>query len=903
VADCVWTPGQADQPIPPQNVEVVSPFVVGVLDIRWDNPAILARNAIYNVVGVNIYRSDVSDRGPFFRINEFPVGGTFFRDRTDNIQVRESVRWDHDWVFKADAPNDRRWVFRTKHPISKKHDTAPFQKQTMADTPDDVIVIIDGEVVIVDDVFGMSGEVTLINQSTFNVATEKAEPPKLPTPTSVVEVIYYANRNHIRSGLDANIWYRLTTVVLDSTTPSGYTETSLDWCKPQSLMEVERLDYIWRESIRRNQWILQQGGERVKIFIRKQAGVPCTCKMDPRTREYNKQPSLRCLTCFPPGTLVRTELGYRPIETVQAGERVLSADGEFHPVIRTFEKPFTGDLVSLLPSVSTQPILATPEHPFLVMRGAHRRQVGCGPKCNKYIEAGDGLRRSSGGVRLLPSGRWWARVQVNGSRGVGRKALGTFDTEEQAKQAIRDYLSAKAEPGHVLKWDDADTVSKGDWLTAKWSSDVVDLTEISVPQQYLKNTSLGSARLGSDSFPVDEDFLWMVGMYLAEGCKGTRSITFSLHRDEVTFQDRLVSLFSRWGFNPVLRPHADPEVQSARVDVGSTTLALWFPEWLGDGCQNKRVPEELMTLPPEKLRALLQGLHDGDGSKRDREITQTSEVLALQIAEMLHRVGEQPLIRQQKANILTPSGNKRRLAFCVSWAEETLARANRKGRWEFQSQVLTKVRKVQQVPYSGPVYNLEVEGDHTYVVQGVAVHNCFGTGYVGGYEGPYDVIIAPDDAERRIAQTPQGRRKEHTYEVFMGPSPVVTQRDFVTKQTNERYSIGPSRRPSNRGNLLQQHFNISYFDEGDIRYQVPIDGTDKLAWPQTRYGFRHAPDMPVDGELALPPSTRPDKPAYPTGPWTGPGTYGQLPMQTEKAETPDDKEQRGRTPVWENQNY
>jgi len=476
VADCVWTPGQGDQPIPPQNVEVVNPFVIGVLDIRWDDPSILARNAVYNVVGVNLYRSDVSDRGPFFRVNEFPIGGTFYRDRTDNIQVRETVNWDRDWVFKGNAPNDRRWVFRTKHPISKKHDSAPFQKQTMADTPDDVTVIIDGVVVTVEDVFGMSGEVTLINQPTFNVTTEKSEPPVLPTATSIVEVIYYANRNHIRTGLDANIWYRLTTVVLDATTPSGYAETSLDWCKPQSLMEVERLDYIWREAIRRNQWILQQGGERVKIFIKKQAGVPCTCKMDPRTREYNKQPSNRCLTCF-------------------------------------------------------------------------------------------------------------------------------------------------------------------------------------------------------------------------------------------------------------------------------------------------------------------------------------------------------------------------------------------------------------------------------------------GTGYVGGYEGPYDVIVAPDDAERRISQSPQGRRKEHTYEVFMGPSPVVTQRDFIVKQTNERYSIGPSRRPSNRGNLLQQHFNIAYFDEGDIRYQVPIDGTTQLAWPQTRYGFRHAPDMPVDGELALPPSTMPDKPAYPTGPWTGPGTYGQLPMQTEKAETPDDKEQRGRTPVWENTSY
>ena len=39
-----WSGGPADQPAPPQNVEILSPFEVGILDIRWDNPAPLARN-------------------------------------------------------------------------------------------------------------------------------------------------------------------------------------------------------------------------------------------------------------------------------------------------------------------------------------------------------------------------------------------------------------------------------------------------------------------------------------------------------------------------------------------------------------------------------------------------------------------------------------------------------------------------------------------------------------------------------------------------------------------------------------------------------------------------------------------------------------------------------------------
>jgi hypothetical protein len=466
-----WDPSASTIPLPPQNGQVVTTYQRGVQDVRWDSPALLAGNSAFTVVGVNVYRSDVSDRGPYHRINEYPLGGTFFRDRTENVQIiKELVDWNTSWVYKGDAPNDLKWMFRTRMPISKRFPGGPYQTATAGNSPSDVVLYIDGVVVPVHDVFGPNGQVTLINQPSFNQATEKFEGPYLPTSTTQVEISYWTNRNHVRSGLDSNLFYRLTTVVLDASTPSGYRETPLEYCPVLTMNDVETMDYIWREAVRRNQWILQQGGERVKVFIRKQSGIPCSCGIDARIREYSKQPSSRC-------------------------------------------------------------------------------------------------------------------------------------------------------------------------------------------------------------------------------------------------------------------------------------------------------------------------------------------------------------------------------------------------------------------------------------------RDCYGSGFVGGYEGPYDVIVAPDDAERRISQGVTGRRKEHTYEVWMGPSPVVTQRDFIVKETNERYSIGPVRRPSNRGNRLQQHFNIAYLDEQDIRYDIPIDGTSGLPWPQTRYSQRIYPPLPVDGGLTPPQWAVPESPLYPEG------ASAQSPMETEKANTPDDVEQRGRTPVWENINY
>ena len=91
---------------------------------------------------------------------------------------------------------------------------------------------------------------------------------------------------------------------------------------------------------------------------------------------------------------------------------------------------------------------------------------------------------------------------------------------------------------------------------------------------------------------------------------------------------------------------------------------------------------------------------------------------------------------------------------------------------------------------------------------------------------------------------------------------------------------------------MQQHFSIAYFDQGDVRYKVPVDGTTDLAWPETRsraYPPGFGP-QPVDHALEG------------NAPWTtGAGVIH--PATTDKANIPDARERRGRSKVWENTEY
>ena len=115
-------------------------------------------------------------------------------------------------------------------------------------------------------------------------------------------------------------------------------------------------------------------------------------------------------------------------------------------------------------------------------------------------------------------------------------------------------------------------------------------------------------------FEKEKDFLWVLGMYLAEGSPGERSIQFSLHKNEIIYQNRLISIFNRYGYNPYL---SKVNGLGVSVLVSSSILSEWFPEWLGSKCDKKHIPEEFMYLPKHKLWALLQGIYDGDGSKRE----------------------------------------------------------------------------------------------------------------------------------------------------------------------------------------------------------------------------------------------------------------------------------------------
>jgi len=267
-------------PLGPKNVNVTSPYLVGVIDIRWDNPTVYVEHSGLDILGVNVYRSYDTPEGPYTKININPIGALYYRDQT-----REQLIVDEDPMlggrFIAGTNSTFDWVIKTYFkPLvvpgtngkiladNSKHVSVKIKKNSLSAFTE----------VPAWKVIGETGEIYLISSKIYNAQTNKLELPILPDIASggEVRVSYTYIDNLIQTDIARRIYYKVTTMAFDPDN-STITETPLNQVEAISLYDMEKIDWIWAEAIRRNRWILEQGGERVKVFIRKWAGERCPC--------------------------------------------------------------------------------------------------------------------------------------------------------------------------------------------------------------------------------------------------------------------------------------------------------------------------------------------------------------------------------------------------------------------------------------------------------------------------------------------------------------------------------------------------------------------------------------------------------------------------------------------------
>lgn len=239
------------------------------------------------------------------------------------------------------------------------------------------------------------------------------------------------------------------------------------------------------------------------------------------------------------------------------------------------------------------------------------------------------------------------------------------------------------------------------------------LTEVSAPPE---------------TIPLSKAFGRLIGLYLAEGGNTPNKVqwTFGPHEEHTLVAETADLIREVLGAEPRIqyrRPDGE-RVKCINVVLYGKLWCKLFERLFGENLYVKGLPGCVASGPDNFAREVFDGWMDGDGHARrnERQGITVSYRLALDMYAVAQRLGMRPALWKSKAV-------KNRYARTRRDRYELTVRDNPGGANspdEAKSALWRKVREVLVEPFVGVVYNMHVEGDESYVADGVGVHNCVG---------------------------------------------------------------------------------------------------------------------------------------------------------------------------------
>lgn len=232
--------------------------------------------------------------------------------------------------------------------------------------------------------------------------------------------------------------------------------------------------------------------------------------------------------------------------------------------------------------------------------------------------------------------------------------------------------------------------------------------------------------------PLDEDFARLLGYYCAEGsvvsCRSrpnSHVLNFSFAPHETSLVEEVARLIARRLGVKAARAR---RATTLAITVNKSSAALLFKSLAGGRAAGKRVPKALFDAHRPVVEAFLDAYVAGDGHRYANgkvSVTTVSRELAYGVAWLALKLGRLPsLYVAQLPEQTTIQGRTVRRTphqYTVVWYERSDAKRRVVETEDFY---LVPLRDVTFDDYNGDVYNMEVEGEHSYLANLFAVSNC-----------------------------------------------------------------------------------------------------------------------------------------------------------------------------------
>jgi UDP-glucuronate decarboxylase len=243
--------------------------------------------------------------------------------------------------------------------------------------------------------------------------------------------------------------------------------------------------------------------------------------------------------------------------------------------------------------------------------------------------------------------------------------------------------------------------------------------------------------------PITDDFLWLLGLWVAEGCnheRRTRSAFMTISGDEALLDRAEQVIRSVLGLHVVRSKRTD--ARAPAIFVHSRLLLRLF-DFLGFDDNRKRIPGWILGLPLCRLKWFLEGYREGDGVHSGlkleegirHEFSTVWEELKDDLVVAFARFGLVPSVGAYSTTLKHKTGRRRYPFFRL-----TLARVSPWSPLEWDSGVnqslnarvhgdivWAPVREIREIAATPLVYDFSVPGlENFWAGTGVLARNTYG---------------------------------------------------------------------------------------------------------------------------------------------------------------------------------
>ncbi|HTQ68033.1 MAG TPA: NAD-dependent epimerase/dehydratase family protein [Solirubrobacteraceae bacterium] len=242
--------------------------------------------------------------------------------------------------------------------------------------------------------------------------------------------------------------------------------------------------------------------------------------------------------------------------------------------------------------------------------------------------------------------------------------------------------------------------------------------------------------------PISDELLWLLGLWVAEGCihERDKNASMSISCEEPVLRRAQAIIEGELGLHVVWA--AANEGRAASIYIHSKLLVRLM-DHLGFGGNRKRIPGWILGLPLERLKWFLEGYREGDGVHTGQRLEEgirhafvtVSDELKDDLIVALARFGLVPSVGHYNTYIRKKTGDRPypfwTITLCnvspwniLEWDGGVSQRLNARVTGDLVWAVVTAIDEIAATPL---VYDFSVPGlENFWAGTGVAAHNTYG---------------------------------------------------------------------------------------------------------------------------------------------------------------------------------